>query len=160
MSREQIVVFKLKEHEFGINVKQVLEILNYTVIRPIPDVAEYVEGITNVRGKIYSIFNLRKRLNITGQTNLESSKFILLQVEGSHVGFLVDNVAEILTIDEICIEKVAVLSGVNKGNSVQYIVQQKERMIMVLDVHALIWDEENLLNQGVSDEESYCSNTK
>lgn len=160
MKSGQIVVFKLQEHEFGIDIKKVIEILNYEPVRPVPEVPRYVEGIINVRGIIYPIFNLCRRLNMSEYEEKDKSKFILLQIGEDRVGFLVDSVAEILSIQEGCIEKVPSMLDKNHVNCIETIVKLENRMIIVLDVNVLISDEEKLFVQGVSDEENCCSNTK
>ena len=160
MENGQIVVFKLMGHEFGIDILKVLEILNYEAVRPVPDAPGYVEGIISVRGMIYPIFNLRKRLNMSPAEDLEGAKFILLHLEQNKVGFLVDNVNEILSVNEENVEKAPEMLGRNKVSCIDYIVKQDDRMIIVLDVDALISDEENLFLQGVWNEENSGSNAK
>ena len=150
VNSDKIVVFKLQEHEFGMDIGKVIEILNYEPVRPVPQVPSYIEGIINVRGTIYPIINLCRRLNMKEYEEKDQSKFILLQIGQSRVGFLVDSVAEILDVEKTythvsCIEKI-----INLG----------ERMIIVLDVNILISDEEKLFVQGVSDEENCSSDTK
>lgn len=68
-------------HEFGIDIMRVVEILNYEPIRRIPAVPAYAEGIINVRGTVYPIFNLCKRLNMPCSMDYNDSKFILLNLE-------------------------------------------------------------------------------
>lgn len=160
MQNEQIVVFKLQKHEFGIDIKKVLEILNYEPVRPVPEVPSYVEGIINVRGTIYPIFDLSKRLNIGINEEKENSKFILLQLQENRVGFLVDSVAEIFSIEPECVEEPPTMLDKNHVNCIEKIVNQEDRMIIVLDVNAIISDEEKIFVQGVSDEENCSSNTK
>lgn len=160
MKSGQIVIFKLQEHEFGIDIKKVVEILNYEPVRPVPEVPRYVEGIINVRGIIYPIFNLCKRLNMREYEEKNKSKFILLQIGQNRVGFLVDSVAEILSVEEAYIEELPSMLDRNHMNCIETIVKLDDRMIIVLDVDILISDEEKLFVQGVSDEENCSSNTK
>ena len=160
VNNRQIVIFKLQEHEFGIDIKKVVEILNYEPIRPIPEVPKYVEGIINVRGTIYPIFNLCERLHIDGTQVKEQSKFILLHIGENRVGFLVDGVAEILSIEEAWGEKLPIMLDRNSVNCTETIVKLKDRMIIVLDVDMIISEEKKLFIQGVSNEENYSSNTK
>jgi len=160
MENRQIVVFKLMGHEFGMDILKVLEILNYEPVRPVPQVQSYVEGIINVRGTVYPIFNLRKRLNMQTTEDLENAKFILLHLEETRIGFLVDSVSEILTVEEDRIEKTPEMIDKNKINTIDYIIKQEGRMVIVLNVDALISDEENLFVQGVSNEKNCGSNSK
>lgn len=160
MENRQIVVFKLMEHEFGMDITKVLEILNYEEVRPVPNVLDYVEGIINVRGTVYPIFNLRKRLNMELTQEMSETKFILLNLDDVRVGFLVDNVSEILTVDEEQVEKAPQMIDKNKTNTIDYIIKQEGRMVIVLNVESLISEEENLFIQGVSDEKDSSGNSK
>ena len=148
MENRQIVVFKLMGHEFGMDITKVLEILNYEEVRPVPNVAHYVEGIINVRGTVYPIFNLRKRLNMKLTEDTSEAKFVLLHLEDIRIGFLVDSVSEILTVDEEQVEKAPQMIDKNKTNTIDYIIKQEGRMVIVLDVESLISEEENLFIQG------------
>lgn len=156
MENRQIVVFTLMGHEFGIDIAKVREVLNYEEIRSVPEVPFYVEGIVNVRGVIYPIFNLCRRLNISEGNCLDEAKLILLHLEENRVGFLVDSVKEILSVQEEWVEKAPTMIKKNKVSCIDYIMKQEERIVIVLDVDALISDNENLYVEGVSDEE-YCS---
>ena len=160
MENRQIVVFKLMEHEFGMDIIKILEILNYEEVRPVPNVPNYVEGIINVRGTVYPIFNLRKRLNMKPIEDTSDTKFILLHLDNVRIGFLVDSVSEILTVDEEQVEKAPQMIDKNKTNTIDYIIKHEGRMVIVLDVESLISEEENLFIQGVSDEEDSGGNSK
>ena len=160
MKNKQIVIFKLQGHEFGVDIKKVVEILNYEPVRPIPEVPQYIEGIINVRGTIYPIFNLCKRLGIEGKQEKNECKFILLQVEENKVGFLVDSVAEILSIEEIWVQGLPEMLDRRGVNCTETIVKLEDKMIIVLDVKMIISEEKKIFIQGVSNEEHSSSNAK
>ncbi|MBE6023939.1 MAG: purine-binding chemotaxis protein CheW [Cellulosilyticum sp.] len=160
MENRQIVVFKLMGHEFGVDIKKVLEILNYESVRPVPDAPNYIDGIINVRGTVYLVFNLRKRLNMSPIEEIDGTKFILLYLKENKVGLLVDSVCEILSVQEEAIERAPQVIEKNKVSCIDYIVKQDNRMIVVLNIDAILSGEENLFVQGVSDEEDYCSNAE
>lgn len=162
MENKQIVVFKLMGHEFGMDITKVLEILNYEEVRPVPNVPHYVEGIINVRGTVYPIFNLRKRLNMKPTENTSEAKFVLLHLEDVRVGFLVDSISEILAVDEERVEKAPQMLDKNRNSNktIDYIIKEEDRMVIVLNVDSLISEEENLFIQGVSDENDSGGNSK
>ena len=126
MENRQVVVFKLMGHEFGLDIKRVLEILNYEPVRPVPEVPSYVEGIINVRGTVYPIFNLRKRLGMPEEADLSMAKFVLLHLEQNKVGFLVDSVNEILTVDESQVEQKPEVRNKNQVSSIDYMINPQK----------------------------------
>ena len=144
---EQIIVFKLQEQEFGINIAEVLEVQNYSTIRSIPGVAKYVEGIINVRGTVYSIINLHTRLGLMPCEEESNSKFILLDLESPHVGFVVDSVAEILTVDKSAIEQSQQVSSKDEVSCVKGIIKKQDRIILILDRDVILSDVQNIVLQ-------------
>ena len=144
---EQIIVFKLQEQEFGINIAEVLEVQNYSTIRSIPGVAKYVEGIINVRGTVYSIINLHTRLGLMPCEEESNSKFILLDLESPHVRFVVDSVAEILTVDKSAIEQSQQVSSKDEVSCVKGIIKKQDRIILILDRDVILLDVQNIVLQ-------------
>ncbi len=138
MATKQIVVFKLQGQEFGIDIMNVLEILSYSTIRPVPQVPSYIEGIINVRGTVYPIINLCKRLGIQDFEQQSHCQFILLNLENVRVGFMVDKVLEILTIETEEIEQGPQITEADKVSCIEGIVKRDEHIILLLDTDMLI----------------------
>ena len=160
MESKQIVVFKLLEHEFGMDIIKVLEIQNYESIRPVPEVPDYIEGIINVRGVVFTILNLPKRLNLPLQENLSHSKLILMNLKDNRVGFIVDSVSEILTVETMHIEESSTILGKKEVSCIQGIIKKADQMILLLDVDILISETQEMMPLGVNDENNYSSNSK
>ena len=150
MESKQIVVFKLLEHEFGMDIIKVLEIQNYESIRPVPEVPDYIEGIINVR----------KRLNLPLHENLSHSKLILMNLKDNRVGFIVDSVSEILTVETMHIEESSTILGKKEVSCIQGIIKKADQMILLLDVDILISETQEMMPLGVNDENNYSSNSK
>ena len=58
---QQLVVFSLGKEEFGVDISRVREIVRLHNITAIPQSAEFVEGLVNLRGQIVPIVDLCKR---------------------------------------------------------------------------------------------------
>lgn len=138
MATKQIVVFKLQGEEFGIDIMNVLEILSYSTIRPVPQVPPYIEGIINARGTVYPIINLCKRLGIQDFEQQSHCQFILLNLENVRVGFMVDKVLEILTIETEEIEQGSQITEADKVSCIEGSVKRDEHIILLLDIDMLI----------------------
>ncbi len=148
MASKQIVVFKLLDQEYSIDIMRVLEIGNYEPVRKVPEVPSYIEGIINLRGTIYPIFNLRKRLHIPDYESFNDTKIILMNLEETKVGFIVDSVCEILTIDEAEIEQTPKMLEKYESRYINGIIKKEERIIVIFDVDLLLsdHDEKVLMN--------------
>src|ERR1700722_6534605 len=62
MSRElHIVGFKVGRETYGVPITSLHEIVRVPEITAVPDAPDYLEGVINLRGKIVSVMDLRKR---------------------------------------------------------------------------------------------------
>ena len=62
MSRETHVVgFRVGRETYGVPIKSLHEIVRVPEITAVPDAPDYLEGVINLRGKIVSVVDLRKR---------------------------------------------------------------------------------------------------
>jgi purine-binding chemotaxis protein CheW len=99
----QVVEFVLGNEHFAIDLFDVREVVEYTTITRLPNVADYVRGIIDLRGEITMIVDLRHRLNITDAStkSLEASRIIVLDdtVTRSKIGILVDDVTSVSTFE-------------------------------------------------------------
>jgi len=104
MANQQIVIFKVDEEMFGINIEQVKEIITPMETFKIPNSPSFVQGLINLRGKIYTILNLRKKFNLAAKESDEHTKIVILNSDSLAVGFIIDVVNEIIRIDDKDIE--------------------------------------------------------
>ena len=142
MAIKQIVVFKLLDQEYSIDIMRVLEIVNYEPARKVPEVPTYIEGIINLRGTIYPIVNLRERLHMPQPEATSDIKIILMHLEETKVGFMVDSVCEILTVDEEEIEKAPHMLEKYESKYIEGIIKKEDRIIVILDVELLVGEED------------------
>ena len=57
-----IVGFQVGRETYGVPITSLHEIVRVPEITAVPDAPDYVEGVINLRGKIVSVIDLRKRL--------------------------------------------------------------------------------------------------
>ncbi len=99
MAKElHIVGFRVGRETFGVPIALVHEIVRVPEITAVPDAPGCVEGVINLRGKIVSIIDLRKRF---GERQIQGSKknrILVAEVEGKLVGLVVDAASEVLKI--------------------------------------------------------------
>lgn len=81
---------------FGVMADYVVEIITHHVITSLPLVPSYVSGIINLRGQIIPIVDIR---HILGQETAESDCMIILNIDGTLVGILVDTVQKMLDVN-------------------------------------------------------------
>ena len=103
---------------FGIEVKNVRDVLRQQKVTPIPLASPEISGSLNLRGRIVTVINLRRRLNLpTREENIggkpNSNTFVVVEHKGELYSLMVDSVGEVLTASNDKIENVP--SNLNSG---------------------------------------------
>lgn len=148
MAGRQLVIFKVNNENFGIDINQVNIIVEPMEIFKVPNTPDYVEGLINLRGKVYTIFNLRKKFSLPVKETDENTKIIMVKLNTLIVGLIVDEVNEIVTFEEGDIEKAP--PSITSGNTRKFIsgvAKKSDKIVMVLDMESLLSiEEESQLN--------------
>ncbi|MFP4698436.1 MAG: chemotaxis protein CheW [Eubacteriales bacterium] len=159
----QQVVFKLDHEEYGLDIMNVYVIEKYQEVVKVPNTPEYIEGIINLRGEVLPIYSLRKKFNLKDIDNNEDTKVIVTYTNDMKIGFVVDSVSEIITIDEDDIQGAPrLVTGVHR-KYIKSVAKLKDRMVILIDIDKIITDEEQReLGQVIEDglDESNSKNDK
>ena len=136
----QWVTFNLDGETFGINVMQIQEVLRYTEIAPVPGAAHYILGIINLRGNVVTVVDGRKKLQLSEEADIKTSRIIIIEVGNQVLGLVADSVAEVTEIEDEKIE----LSSTDEYDDRKYIYgvcQVEESLLILIDVEKLFIDE-------------------
>lgn len=134
MATRQLVVFSVNNEEFGIDIEQVNIIERSLEIFKIPNTPEYIEGLVNLRGKVHTVFNLRKRFNMPAKNFDENTKIIMANTGDSIIGLIVDEVKEIIRVDDKDIENAPKVLEDLKRKYINGVAKVNERIILLLDL--------------------------
>lgn len=96
----KIVTFSLGQQMFGIDMTALIEIREWEAPTPLPGVPAYIKGVTNLRGTVVPVVGLAERLGWTPSVLHARSCILVVTIAGKQAGFLVDEVADIILINE------------------------------------------------------------
>lgn len=138
MDTMQLVIFRLNEQEYGIDIFKVNEIVPYAKPTKIPNSPAYIEGVLNLRGHVIPIVSLKERFNLEDSGTDDRTRIIVANISGSMAGFVVDDASEVLTVNKDSIEAISdivskisskYISGVGKlDNGRMYILLNFEEL--------------------------------
>ena len=100
MATHQLIKFMVADLTFGIEITQIHQILKPQQIYKVPNAAPYIEGLLNLRGRVLTVFNLRKRFSLPDKENDDNTKIIIVTMNEFLLGFIVDSVTEIVRIPD------------------------------------------------------------
>ena len=129
----QLVTFQLGAENYGIDIMEVKEIVDYEEVRAIPNAPAYVEGIYNLRGAIIPIISLHRRFRIERAEDLEEDSLLILTIGGMQLGIIIDRVLRVITIDPDQIQPPPqIISGIG-AEYIQGVVHQENGYLIILD---------------------------
>jgi purine-binding chemotaxis protein CheW len=139
----QLVSFNLEKEEYGINVLMVREIIRMINITRVPNTPHYVEGVINLRGKVIPIISLRRKFDLADAQYDKRTRIMVMEVVGEMMGFIVDEVSEVIRISEHEIQPPPpVVSGGVEQECMAGVINQAERLLVLLDLERLFSDDE------------------
>jgi purine-binding chemotaxis protein CheW len=133
----QLVSFKIGEEAFGVDILKVQEIIRQQDLTHLPDLAKFVEGVINLRDKVIPVIGLRRCFGLDEQSADKHSRIVVVEVNGTTVGFIVDAVSEVLRIPRDTVEPLPALGKLER----EYITgvgKLDARMLLLLDPDRLM----------------------
>lgn len=143
----QMISFSIGAERFGVEILDVQEIIMMSAITEIPNSPDFVEGVINLRGNIIPVLDLRKRLRMR-RTRPEGdrapgTRILVVEIEGSVTGFIVDSVAKVLSVPagKISPPPDIIVAGV-QSQYISGVVHLEEGILVLLDFRKILSVEE------------------
>jgi len=133
-----IVGFRIGRETFGVPIALVHEIVRVPEITAVPDAPEYIEGVINLRGKIISIVDLRKRFGEREITSHKKNRILVVEVEGKMVGLVVDAASEVLKIPPSEIDAPPNVFEEGELNYVTGVGKLGGRLVILIDLSKIL----------------------
>jgi purine-binding chemotaxis protein CheW len=141
LSEVQLVTFMLGEEEYGVPISQIQEIDRLSRITKVPKAAQFIEGITNLRGEVVPVLDTRKRFEMEVKPSDDRTRIMIVDIAGVKTGLVVDSVREVLNLARKDIAPPP--EAIGSGTAQQFIsgigkVDAGKRMIVLLDVKRIL----------------------
>jgi len=152
LNETQLVIFKLGDEEYGVNIIEVKEIIRMTTINKVPQVPQFVEGIIGLRGEILPILDLREKFGLFKKEKTKATRILVINLENTTIGGIVDEVTEVLRIQNSAIKPPPpVIKGIN-SDYLLGIGQINDRIIILLDMTKVLNSSEVIKIKEISEE--------
>lgn len=132
---EQVVSFRIGDEVMGVSVELVSEIVRIRKITEIPQVAEFIQGVINLRGHIIPVIGLRSRLGLPAVEETSASRIIVVEVDGESIGMVVDAVEEVVTIAPGSVSPPSPVLVSVDTDFVRGIARLPQGLVILVDVH-------------------------
>ncbi|HMB15831.1 MAG TPA: chemotaxis protein CheW [Pelovirga sp.] len=152
--KDKYLTFHLAGEDYGIEICYVIEIIGIQSITEVPDMPAFIRGVINLRGKVIPVMDVRARFKLSARDYDDRTCIIVINVDATEVGLVVDEVSEVADIPEGQVEPAPRTSKNSDNSYIQGMGKMNNRVIILLDVHKLLFsgDMQRLLQNDGDDE--------
>jgi purine-binding chemotaxis protein CheW len=133
-----VVGFQVGRETYGVPITSLHEIVRVPEITAVPDAPDYLEGVINLRGKIVSVMDLRKRFGDKQAKAKRQNRILVVEHSGKLAGLIVDSASEVLKIPGADVEPPPAVFQEGGLNCVTGLGKVRGRLIILLDMTKLL----------------------
>ncbi|MFC0139093.1 chemotaxis protein CheW [Erwinia mallotivora] len=142
---QEFLVFTLGNEEYGIDILKVQEIRGYDQVTRIANTPAFIKGVTNLRGVIVPIIDLRIKFEQPGVQYNDNTVVIVLNLQQRVVGIVVDGVSDVLSLTQDQIRPSPEFAVTMSTEYLTGLGALGERMLILVDIEKLLNSEEMAL---------------
>lgn len=142
MTVQEYLIFRLGQEEYGIEILNVQEIRGCDKVTRVPNAPQFLIGVTNLRGVIVPIVDLRVRFNLPVSADDQDTVVIVLNLNARIIGIVVDGVADVLSLKS---EQIKPTPDISAALSSRYLLGLgviEQRMMILVNIEKLLSREE------------------
>ena len=134
----QYIVIRLGNEQYGIDIRNIDNIVRMQQITRIPKMPSLLRGVTNMRGEVFLVISMRRKMGQEDDVITKSTRIIVLKLEQEgNVGFIVDEVKEVVTLSSREIEKITYNAKEDNQSLINAVGKYNGDLISLFDLNAI-----------------------
>lgn len=134
----RILTVRLGGERYGLPIDQVEAIVPWTPLTQIPDMPPFAAGVVNVRGAVIPVIDMRVRVGLPRPTDDSGSRIIVMNLDGTKTGLLVDAVDQVVWVPFESIEAQVPMVVDKAQPIVSGVARMTDGLAVMLDEHRLV----------------------
>ena len=135
----QYIVVRIGNEQYGIDIQYIDNIVRNQKTTRVPKAQPYFKGVINLRGEIIPVMSIRLRLGLEDDEFTDKTRIIIIKIDSSTIGVVVDQVKEVVTLVQDNIEKVTRTASDDAfSNYISGIGKSNDELISLLDIVSLV----------------------
>ncbi len=137
-TEEHVVIFRLADEYYALDIQTVQEIVRMPAITAIPGSDTWVEGVTNLRGRVVPVIDLRRRCSVEACEPTADTRIVVVNSSAGMVGLIVDAVTEVTRIPGDQIEPPGVLVSAADNAYIRGVAKLENRLVSLMDLEGVL----------------------
>jgi purine-binding chemotaxis protein CheW len=138
----QFVIFELEGEYYGVPIAEVETIIKMQAVTRLPNMPGFLQGVTNLRGKVLPVVDLRSRFGMSCGAATDKTRIIVAALEAHHLGLVVDGVSEVMTVPAGAVEPPPSFTASVNASFITGIARVGSRLIILLDLFKVLREDE------------------
>ncbi len=134
----ELATFYVSDALCGINILNIQEINKHVDVTAVPQSAEFIQGVLNLRGRIVTIMDLGIKLGLSPIEKSKDNRNIIVDSQDEQIGLLVDRISDVLIADPNKIEPAPANIGGVQGKYFEGVFKTKNNLIGILDIEEVL----------------------
>ncbi len=136
------LTFNLKDEYYGVYIAPINDIIEIQDYTEVPQTADYVKGVINLRGTVIPVIDLRKKFGMEEREYDKKTCIIVVMINGIKTGLIVDRVSEVLEFSDESIDPAPSMSGQVQVKFMAGIGKMEDEVYILLDLERILEEEE------------------
>ncbi len=134
----KFLTFFFDDEEYAIEILKVQEIIGIMPITTVPRTPEYILGVINLRGKVIPVIDLRTKFGMASVEWTDETCIIVMQIDETLMGIVVDKVSEVLDIASGDIEDTPSFGSEVNTDYIMGIGKAEGKVRLLLDIDKVL----------------------
>ena len=141
----QYIVIRLGQEQYGIDIRNIDNIVRMQSITRVPKMPAFIKGVINLRGEVIPVISMRLKMDLPEDEITKKTRIIVIKLEQEgNVGFIVDEVKEVVTLLGSEIEKITYNTKDEKASLINAVGKHNGELISLFDLNAISLEENSV----------------
>ncbi len=131
------LTFFVDDEQYGLDISRIKEIIAPIDITHIPKTPDFVKGVINLRGSIIPVVDVRLKFDMEEREMDVNTAIIIYEVDKVSIGFIVDQVEDVLSIDEHHISEAPSFGSNIDTSFIENVAEVDDHVIMLLNLERI-----------------------
>ncbi len=136
----ELATFYVGGSLYGIDIMNIQEINKHFEVTKVPQAADYIVGVLNLRGKIVTILDIGKKIGLSSIERNKNNRNIIVQSQDEYIGLLVDSISDVVLADKDSLEPAPSNLGGLEGKFFKCVLKRENALIGILDIEEVLKD--------------------
>lgn len=139
---KEVVTFFLSGKKYGVEVGWLQGLENYQALSQVADMPDFLMGVTEIRGEILPVLDIKKRLVLPSVPVSGETKYLVFRMEKRKLAIIADGVAEIVRAEGDALQDFPAIMNTEATSYVEFVVNQGGQLLLSVNPEGLLTEEE------------------